>query len=470
MRGVRKGFDRNCEVSCKSCFEKDRQIERLKEELRIIKGRQGYHARKAEGIRPELPFGENTPSSKIPNKRNSTEESQAKKGGAKFGHPGHGRAASDASTADDVVDLSKPGSCPSCHIELLDRDTRERTIVETVGMKAKEILYRCKRGICPGCLKIYSPALPRALYGNGVLAHAATLHYMHGMTYGKIEQMLGPNVKSSGLMEAFHRLGALCQQAIPSLIEQYRLAPVRHADETGWRSDGHSGYAWIFCTERLTLLQFRNTRAGAVAREILGEERLPGVLIVDRYGGYDRSNCKMQYCFAHLLRKVEMLESEFSDEKEVQAFASLFAPLLSEGMRLRAQSITDEQYYVRAAEIEAEIRKLVRSRFDHLGIQEIQEIFDRAHTRLYHWVKDRAVPAENNRAERELRPTVIARKVSFGSQSPRGCKTRSAIMSVLLTAKKRFPDKPPEVWLKEVLDRIAAHPKNGAEPLIQALA
>jgi transposase len=80
------------------------------------------------------------------------------------------------------------------------------------------------------------------------------------------------------------------------------------------------------------------------------------------------------------------------------------------------------------------------------------------------------VPAENNRAERELRPTVIARKVSFGSQSDRGCKTRSAIMSVLLTAKKRFPEKPPEVWLKEILDRIATHPKAGAEPLLHALA
>ena len=38
-------------------------------------------------------------------------------------------------------------------------------------------------------------------------------------------------------------------------------------------------------------------------------------------------------------------------------------------------------------------------------------------------VEDRRVPCENNRAERELRPTVIARKVLHGSQSEEGAKT-----------------------------------------------
>jgi transposase len=339
----RKGFDDSGGVICKSCFNKNLEIDRLKEELRVLKARLKMRDHKegarAEGISP-MTFKENTPSSKIPHKRNSSPENQAKKGGAKIGHVGHGRRAATPMSADEVVDLKNPQACPNCELELLDRDTRERTIVETVGMKAKEILYRCKRGICPGCPKIYSkkpPALPRALYGNGILAHAAVLHFLHGVTYGIIEQMLGPKVKSSGLMDAFHRLGELCQQAMPSLIEQYRKSPVLHADETGWRTDGRSGFAWIFCTDQTTLLTFRNTRSGSVAREILGTERLSGVLVVDRYGGYDRSNCRVQYCFAHLLRKVEALESDFPDEKEVQNFANQLAPLLSEAMRLRAR-------------------------------------------------------------------------------------------------------------------------------------
>jgi hypothetical protein len=43
------------------------------------------------------------------------------------------------------------------------------------------------------------------------------------------------------------------------------------------------------------------------------------------------------------------------------------------------------------------------------------------------------VPAHNNRAERELRPPVIARKTSLGSQSDAGAKTREIIMTLVHT-------------------------------------
>ena len=36
--------------------------------------------------------------------------------------------------------------------------------------------------------------------------------------------------------------------------------------------------------------------------------------------------------------------------------------------------------------------------------------------RLDRWTLDPSIPAENKRAERELRTPVIARKISFGSQ------------------------------------------------------
>jgi transposase len=98
----------------------------------------------------------------------------------------------------------------------------------------------------------------------------------------------------------------------------------------------------------------------------------------------------------------------------------------------------------------------------HMGIQNIQRIFIKNEQRLYHWADDRRVPAHNNRAERELRPTVVARKTSFGSQSEKGAKTRSTLSSILCTAKKRLKDRPPQQWLKETLDWIA---KNGTATL-----
>jgi hypothetical protein len=65
-------------------------------------------------------------------------------------------------------------------------------------------------------------------------------------------------------------------------------------------------------------------------------------------------------------------------------------------------------------------------------------------------------------AERDLRPTVIARKVSFGSQSDAGAKTRGILMSVLVTLKKRGFDV--TTRLKEVLDEIARNPTQNLLP------
>ena len=54
------------------------------------------------------------------------------------------------------------------------------------------------------------------------------------------------------------------------------------------------------------------------------------------------------------------------------------------------------------------------------------------------WAKN--VKAMNKLAERSVHPLVIARKISFGSQSVQGAKTREILMSVLHTLPKRTND------------------------------
>ena len=79
---------------------------------------------------------------------------------------------------------------------------------------------------------------------------------------------------------------------------------------------------------------------------------------------------------------------------------------------------------------------------DHAGIQNIQTIFQQYAHRLYHWAENRDVPAENNYSERGFRRLVISRKISFGSQSDKGAKTREILMILL----KKYP---PEAFIKQ---------------------
>ena len=137
---------------------------------------------------------------------------------------------------------------------------------------------------------------------------------------------------------------------------------------------------------------------------------------------------------------MEDLEKEFPDSGEVQGFVSTFIPLLSLAMGLRNQQLSSAQFRRKAAQVQTQIQAAVESPAQHLAIRRIQDIFRQNESRLYHWAKDRNVPAENNLAERDLRPTVIARKVSFGSQSDAGAHTRGVLMTVLGTLKKRGVD------------------------------
>jgi hypothetical protein len=76
----------------------------------------------------------------------------------------------------------------------------------------------------------------------------------------------------------------------------------------------------------------------------------------------------------------------------------------------------------------------------HLGIRRIQDIFMEQAGWLYHWAEDRRIPSDNNLAERNLQPTVIAGTVSFESQSDAGAHTRSILMTTVHTLGKRRQD------------------------------
>ena len=176
--------------------------------------------------------------------------------------------------------------------------------------------------------------------------------------------------------------------------------------------------------------------------------------MVDRYAGYNGAPCQVQYCYAHLLREVQDLEKEFPQELEVQVFSSLLAPLLAAAMQLRARGLLAEAFRVQADKLKEQIVYWTENVANHPGVQRIQNIFRENSARLYHWAQDPQVPADNNLAERALRPLVIARKISFGSQSEKGARTREVLMSILYTLRKRGGDT--TARFARALDQLAA--------------
>lgn len=440
---------------CQGCLEKLRKIDRLEERVKQLQAKLRRQARTArEGF-----FGASTPSSKVPIKAGSGAEAQARQGGGKPGHVGHGRQSLAPGAAGQVERIHTIDLCPDCGIPLRLHKLKRRTVMDCTPVQKSSKVYEIEEMRCPGCKRRFrsrpSGVLPKALYGNQLLALVAVEHYADGLTLGYIEKQTG--VPYSSLVHALQRLAAIFKNVPDRLVQLYRLAPVKQADETGWRDNGRNGYAWLFCTVDLSIFRFRGTRSGSVAREVFGDAPHTGALVVDRYGGYNGYQGPVQHCYAHLLRETEKLTDEFPDNPEIRSFVDALVPPLAAAMGLHSQRLDDEQYARTASQIRDQIVSITNALARHPAIQNIQNIFREKADRLFQWVSDRRVPADNNRAERELRPLVIARKISFGSQSEKGARTRETIMSILLTLRKRTTNI--QAAFRNALDRLATDSK-----------
>lgn len=449
--------------NCEQCVKLIEEIKRLREEKQRLKAKLRYQERKNdEGF-----FGSSTPSSKKPVKANT--KGDRKNGGACKGHRGHGRRLISEQQADEVREIDiADHTCPDCHVSLEHVESRQRQVVDMAPIEVKKIVNRLHRWRCPNCRRSFRPKAPEVLpkheFGNTLLANVAAEHYLHGIPMNRVARRL--NLNPGSLLAAMHGLSNYFHQIPEKLIIEYRQAPVKHADETGWRNDGRNGYAWFYGTPQISIFRLRLTRSASVVREVLGDHPLPGVLVVDRYSGYNNVPCQVQYCYSHLLREVQEAGKQFPNLQEVQDFISAVAPLLANAIKLRSLPITDEQFYARADLLRLDIEQVMHSPAQHASIQRIQNIFRENANRLYHWAKDRAIPADNNLSERDLRTLVIARKVSFSSQGDVGANTREILMTTLLTLSKRFGEAEVIPRLKACLDQLANNPQKDSYQLL----
>ena len=375
--------------SCAECFSKQQKIDRLNEEVKRLKQALGYRERKAE----EGFFGSSTPSAKLPVKPNTEPPENPKKRGAQPGHTAHTRNRANPQEADRTLSVPSAyeGKCPGCGGRLVRKDTRRRLLRECRPIESEDIVLELPVERCEACQKtLYTPApgvFPKAVLGNQLLTNAVEMNYLHGIPLGRVCEQL--EVNPGALVGMYHRVANLLGDVPKKLIEIYRKAPVKHADETGWRTNGKNGYAWLFATPKLSIFQFEKTRSSRIPKAVFGDHPLPGVLLVDRYAGYNKAPCAIQYCLAHLLREVQDTEKEFPDSAEVKAFVSTVAPLMALAIGLRSQPISESAFRTKISEVKAELRKAMEAPAEHLAIRRIQDIFTDHEDRLYHWARDR---------------------------------------------------------------------------------
>lgn len=345
--------------------------------------------------------------------------------------------------------------CPDCGSQLGGVHVgRTRQVVDLPPPVAVVVTaHRVQRGWCSACGRWREASLDlrgaagqafgQGRLGVGIASLVAHLRTVLRLPLRTIQRYLadlhGLRVSVGEIVGLLHRVAAQSAAAVAAIRDTARTRTVVHADETGWREDGHNGYVWLLATpEGERYVAFHHSRAGAVANGLLGEA-FGGVLVSDFYGGYnDTPGGRHQRCWVHLLRDLRALAEAHTAgtalrDVEVRAWTGAVRTLWQRVCTALAQP--PPLAGVRVAALHADLRALAEqfvTAADHPCRALAWRLWHFQHE-LLTCLTVPGVPPDNNAAERALRPLVVARKISGGTRSPRGSATRMALYSLAAT-------------------------------------
>jgi transposase len=270
---------------------------------------------------------------------------------------------------------------------------------------------------------------------------------------GLLEAQYGLHLSVGELVEILHTVAKQGAQAYADILSAVRGSEFVHGDETGWREDGENGYLWSFSTPTLRYLTYAHSRGADVAKQVLqGEpattpegvspEQEPvcafrNVLLSDFYAGYSWYPGEHQRCWVHLLGDLHDLKQMHPSEGSVGEWVKAVRGVYEEAKNWVAEhpeaivSVRRRQrflYQARLEELGAPYAKV-----EGVAQKVLAERLMRFAPELFTFVEYKGVPSENNAAERALRPSVIARKISGGTRSPKGSVTRCVLRSLFGT-------------------------------------
>jgi transposase len=415
--------------------ELQRQIEELRRENEELRGRQGRSA---------------APFSKGARKQNP------KPPGRKAGEGLFLRREDPAAEAGETIAVGVDTQCcPDCGGALEPGGTEIASITDLVEMPRPVVRrYEVEVCRCRQCgRKVRGRHADLAADQCGATAHrlgprvkaaAHALHYGTGVPVRRVpailKELTGIEVTQSALtQDAMKRSEATIGRAYEQLRVGVQKAPVVHTDDTGWRTGGEPAQLMVFETDTETVFQIRPQHRNEEVREVIPAD-YAGVMVTDRGKSYDAaelSGVAQQKCLSHLIRNACAVAKE--KRGQARQFGMKLKEVLRGSIQLWRARGDVPDYEARVERIEADLTH-------HLRIRVLQDPDNQRLLDGIGWQHDRGnvlrflhhpeVAPTNNRAERALRPAVIARKISHCSKNQRGAYAFAAFVSLAQTFRK----------------------------------
>jgi transposase len=287
------------------------------------------------------------------------------------------------------------------------------------------------------------PDVPVGAFGPRLQATVAVLSGRYRLSR---REVVGVCTDVLGAPLAVGSVDRLCQataQALAApmadLAQTVRQAAAAHADETGWREAGQKRWLWVVVTAVATVFTLAPGRGSDVIKGVLGAGFL-GYLISDRWSAYTWIDpVRRQVCWAHLKRDFQKLVDDGGPGRAIgQDALRLLAGLFGAWADLRRDPTQRPRFVRRARQYQWRLRRVLE-RGQACGCEKTANFCTRLlklWPALWTFVTVPGIEPTNNAAEQALRPAVLWRKGSFGTQSPAGNRFVERLLSVAATCKQ----------------------------------
>jgi transposase len=222
-----------------------------------------------------------------------------------------------------------------------------------------------------------------------------------------------------------------------TLVTAVQKSPFVVPDETGWRENGYSRWLWVFTTPTTTVYRITGGRSFADAALVL-PATYAGVLTRDGWVAYrDYTHAGHQSCLRHLLRRCELLMTDYPHSRFASRVQRLLQTALAVRDRRTAGTISDHGVAVSRGRLAHQLDRLLETPGSVPAVQRFARHLDREFPYLFSFLEDPTVDATNWRAEQAIRPAVVTRKVCGGNRSARGVQTQYILATLVRTASQR---------------------------------
>jgi transposase len=376
-------------------------------------------------------------------------EARRKRPGRPKGHPGSHRAV--PTTIDEQLEVPLP-ACPHCGGGVEAVEPLEQFIEEIPPIRPRVTRLVTYRGLCPRCGTVQSThplktsdatGAAKTQLGPRALALAATLNKHHGLTMRTtcrvLGQMAGLRLSPGGLAQLVQRVGRRAEPAYEALILTVRAAAAVFADETSWYMGGPGPWLWVFSTTTEAVYRVEPGRGRDVVTKTLGAD-FAGVLVSDCLSSYEDVPYRTQKCIAHHMRAIAEARKrpDTTDPSYLDLWTLFFQTVI--GFYRARPNIGVEEFAERRRHLEAWLDRLLATPRTQAGDVAIQNRIGKRRGSILVCLYDPAAEPTNNRAERDLRPAVIARKVSCGNKTAAGKRSFEVLRSVTSSCWKRGHD------------------------------